>query len=69
MNKNKFEKAIIEYSKKSGIGIHQLKHYLTDGRLIEILEIYDNLFDYDKGIEPEEMTEEEYIKWIKILLF
>jgi len=43
MNKENFRKAIIEYSRKSQIGIHQLKHYLTDGRLIGILEIYDKL--------------------------
>ena len=43
MDKLVFEKAILEYSKASGIGIHQLKHYLTDGRLIEILMIYDEL--------------------------
>lgn len=41
--RKKLEKAIIEYSKKSGIGIHQLRHYLTDARLLEIIDIYENL--------------------------
>jgi hypothetical protein len=51
--KSEVEKAIIEYSKRSQIGIHQLRHYITDGRFMGILEIYTSqiLTEYDKSIK------------------
>jgi len=53
MNKKHFKYAISQYSKESGIAAHQLRHYLTDGRLIGILEFYDEI-DY---LEEEQGTQ------------
>jgi hypothetical protein len=41
MDKKRFEQAMVKYSEDTGIGLHQLRGYLTDGRLIGILKIYD----------------------------
>ena len=43
MDKERFKQAIEKYSEETGIELHQLKHYLTDGRLIGILKVYDKL--------------------------
>lgn len=48
MDKELFKQAIEEYSKESKIELHQIRHYLTDGRLRGILKIYDKLKEYKK---------------------
>ena len=41
MTNDKIEEAIINYSKRSGIELHQLRNYLTDGRFRGIIECFD----------------------------
>ena len=48
MNKELFKKAIKQYSKESGIVYYMIRNYLTDGRLIGILKIYDKLNEEHK---------------------
>lgn len=53
MDKKLFKKAMEKYSEERGIAMYMLRNYLTDGRLIGIIKIYDEL---KREVSEEEQT-------------
>jgi hypothetical protein len=43
MNKKVFKQAIIVFCERTGIPYYQVCNYLTDGRLMDIIRIYEEL--------------------------